>query len=206
MVWDREEFISYLTFGNAPRDMLCELMGLLVGLDKEWIAQGAAPGELDLTDFRFDYVPSLAVGNTGAIHLQKPQIIEETADHCISRDSWGRMVKLVYSSATIPTPMSYPVKTMDDWLRMKPMFEYAEERIDQAGLEKARALQAKGTLIRAGIPGGFDLPRELMGEEFLCLCYSLLSGLIIAIPQKEADLKVFLVAERYQCIAQRLSF
>ncbi|GHT83530.1 hypothetical protein FACS1894137_04850 [Spirochaetia bacterium] len=81
------------------------------------------------------------------------------------------MVKLVYSSATIPTPMEYPVKTMDDWLRMKPMFEYADERIDQADLEKAKALQSKGTLIRASIPGGFDLPRELMGEESLCLCY-----------------------------------
>jgi uroporphyrinogen-III decarboxylase len=170
MKWKREEFISYMLSGGAKRDMLCELMGLLIGLDKEWIAQGAAPGELDLTDFQFDYVDAIEVGNTGAIHLQKEQTIEDTPEYIIRRDSWGRMVKMVKTSATIPTPMAYPVKTMDDWLKMKPMFEYAEERIDAAELEKAGILRGQGALIRAAIPGGFDLPRELMGEEHLCLC------------------------------------
>jgi hypothetical protein len=36
--------------------MLSEIMDLLAGLDKEWVTQGASPGELDLTDFGFDYV------------------------------------------------------------------------------------------------------------------------------------------------------
>jgi uroporphyrinogen-III decarboxylase len=150
--------------------MLCEIMGLLVGLDKEWIAQGAAPEEMDLTGFGFDYVPVLEVGNTGPIHLQEEETLEETPEYRISRDSWGRKVKLVKTSATIPTPMAYPVKTMDDWLKMKSMFEYADERINLSELEKAKALQAEGTLIRGSILGGFDLPRELMGEEHLCLC------------------------------------
>jgi hypothetical protein len=171
MKWNREQFINYMTYGDSPRDMLSEIMGLLIGLDKEWIAQGARPDELNLTDFNFDYVDAIEVGNTGAIHLQKEDIVEETADYVISRDTWGRMVKLVRSTATIPTPFVYPVKTMDDWLKMKHMFEYSDERINMEEIEKAKILQSKGTLIRAAMPGCFDLPRELMGEADLCICY-----------------------------------
>ncbi|MDR1574446.1 MAG: hypothetical protein LBS37_00440 [Treponema sp.] len=170
MKWRREQFISYMTFADSPEDMLCEIMGLLIGLDKEWIAQGATPEEMDLSGFGFDYVPSVEIGNTGPIHLQNEEIFEETPEYVISRDSWGRKVKLVKTSATIPTPVEYPVKTMDDWLKMKRMFEYADERIAKPELEKAIVLQEEGVLIRGSIPGGFDLPRELMGEEQLCVC------------------------------------
>ena len=31
--------------------------------------------------------------------------------------------------------------------------------------------QKNGSLVNASIPGGFDLPRQLMGEENTCLCY-----------------------------------
>jgi hypothetical protein len=41
---------------------------------------------------------------------------------------------------------------MDDWLKMKPMFEYDESRINLDAIEEAKALQAKGTMIKAG-PG-----------------------------------------------------
>ncbi|MDR1319699.1 MAG: hypothetical protein LBJ90_08740 [Treponema sp.] len=170
MRWNREEFISYMTFGGSSRDMLSETMGLLIGLDKEWIAQGAAADELDLTGFGFDYVEAIEVGKTGAIHLQKEEIIEDTPEYIILRDSWGRMAKRVKTTATIPMPFVYPVKNMDDWLRMKHMFEYADERVNRDDIANARVRQAAGALIQANIPGGFDLPRELMGEAHLCLC------------------------------------
>jgi len=47
MKWTREEFISYMTFAGGPRDMFSELMGLLLGLDKEW--EPKAPGPTNLT-------------------------------------------------------------------------------------------------------------------------------------------------------------
>jgi uroporphyrinogen-III decarboxylase len=171
MKWRREDFIDYLFADNYPRNMLCELMGLLIGLDKEWIAQGAQAEELDLSGFGFDYVDALELGNTGAVHTRKEEIIEDTHEYVIYRDTWGRTVKLIKATSTLPLPVAYPVKTMDDWLKMKPMFEYAEERVSMADIERAKTLQSKGTLIRASIPGGFDLPRELMGEEGLCLGY-----------------------------------
>jgi hypothetical protein len=172
MRWDRQEFIDLMTFNHPKREMFYETMGLLVGLDEEWKTQGASAEELDLSAFGFDYVHAVRAGaNTGAIHTQKEMILEDTREYVISRDSWGRTVKLVKGTSTIPLPLSYPVKTMDDWRKIKHMFEFDESRIDLDALEQAKALQKKGSMIKASIPGGYDFPRELMGEEHACLCY-----------------------------------
>ena len=172
MRWDRQEFIDLMTFNHPKREMFYETMGLLVGLDEEWKAQGATADELDLSAFGFDYVHACGSGgNTGAIHTQKEIVIEETKEHVISRDSLGRTVKLVKGTATIALPITYPVKNMDDWLKIKHMFEYDESRINLNTLEQAKELQKKGSMVKASIPGGYDLPRELMGEEPACLCY-----------------------------------
>ena len=172
MRWDRQEFIDLMTFNHPKREMFYETMGLLVGLDEEWKAQGASAEELDLNGFGFDYVHACgAGGDTGAIHTQKEIVLEETKEHLITRDSWGRTSRLIKGTATISLPLDYPVKTMDDWLRLKHMFEYDESRINPDAVEKAKALQQKGSMVKASIPGGYDLPRELMGEENTCLCY-----------------------------------
>ena len=172
MRWDRQNFIDLMTFNHPKGEMFCETMGLLVGLDEEWKAQGAAAEELDLSAFGFDYVHAAgAGGNTGIASRRKETVIEETDEYRISVDSWGRKVKLIKGTASIALPVSYPVKNMDDWLKLKPMFEYNESRIDSAALLEAKELQKNGTMIKAAIPGGYDLPRELMGEEQVCLCF-----------------------------------
>ena len=51
------------------------------------------------------------------------------------------------------------------------MFEYSDERITDEMLEKAIALQKNGTLIKSEILGGFDILRELMGEENCCVAF-----------------------------------
>jgi len=172
MRWDRQDFIDLMTFNHPKREMFYETMGLLIGLDNEWKAQGATAAEIDLSAFGFDYVHACGCGaNTGAIHTQKEVVLEDSAEYLISRDSWGRTTKMIKGTATIPLPLTYPVKTMDDWLKIKHMFEFDECRIDLAALEKAKVLQKKGSMVKVSIPGGYDLPRELMGEEHTCLCY-----------------------------------
>ena len=171
MKWNRQEFIDLLTFNHPPREMFVELMGPLVGLDEEWKAQGASAGEVDLTDFCFDYVPVFSVGHTGAIHTLPDTVLEETDEYLIQRDYLGRTVKLIKSTATIPLPMDFPVKSMEDWLKIRHMFEWDPCRVDQEQLKQALQARENGALIRVSIPGGFDLARELMGEEVACLCY-----------------------------------
>ena len=172
MKWTREEFIELMTFGRVERQMLVELFGPLLGLEDEWRAQGATEDEVNLTAFDFDYVGFVQCGgNTGVRGGFKKVVLEETADYVISRDHLGRTVKLCKSSATIPLPLDYPVTDMDSWLKIKHMYEFHEDRINWDKVEEAKRLRGAGAVVTAAIPGGFDTPRELMGEEMACIAY-----------------------------------
>jgi uroporphyrinogen-III decarboxylase len=171
MRWTRDQYLALMTGNRPPRPMFVELFGPLVGLEDEWHAQGATPGEIALTAFDFDYVPiALCGGHTGPL-VSPPVTISETSDMLVQRDYLGRTIQLDKRTATIPLPLDFPVRTMDDWLRLKPLFTFNESRIDEGLVEKARRLRADGHLVRAGIPGAFDVPRELMGEEHACMAY-----------------------------------
>lgn len=171
MKWNRQEYIDLMT-GNKPKQqMFCELFGPLIGLEDEWIAQGASTEEISMEAFDFDYVPQYKVVNIGPIHTFEPVTIEDNDEYYVGKDGLGRTVKLCKSTATIPLPLDYPVKDMESWLKIKHMFTFSPERIDWDMVETAKKLQKEGTLILAEIPGGFDIPRELMGEEIACLSY-----------------------------------
>jgi uroporphyrinogen-III decarboxylase len=60
---------------------------------------------------------------------------------------------------------------MDSWLKMKPRYEFSQDRLFPGWSEMAKNARAEGSLIVAHIPGGFDEARQLMGEEELCLGY-----------------------------------
>lgn len=173
MIWNREQYIAHCNFEYTGREMFCELFGLLLGLDKEWQQQGATRDELELTAFDWDYVlrEQLDINcfaNTGLT----PRIIEDNTEYQITIDNMGRRSKLCKNSATIPLPLDYPVKCMDDWLKIKHWYEFSEDRVNKESLLNQKKMQEKGYLTTAWIPGGFDEPRQLMGEEELCIaCY-----------------------------------
>lgn len=172
MKWTREEYIGLMTFEKVDRQMFVELFGPLIGLEDEWRAQGATQEEIDLVAFDFDYVPLVDCGgNTGIMGGMEPKIIEETEEYTIETDVLGRTMKLCKGTATIPLPLDYPVKDMDSWLRIKHLYEYSDARINWDEVEKAKKAQKEGALVIAWIPGGFDTPRQLMGEEECCICY-----------------------------------
>lgn len=173
MQFRREDYIALMTFQPTTRPWLVELFGPLVGLEDQWREQGASEAEIDLTAFDFDYVPRAACGGfVGLLDCADPTVLEKTEEYIIQRDGLGRTVKLYYKTATIPLPLDFPVKTMDDWLRLKPRFQWREDRVDPQAIEAAIHARANGAMVLAGLPGGFALPRELMGDEAVCLaCY-----------------------------------
>jgi len=172
MRWTREQYVELMSYGNSERPMFSELFGTLIGLDDEWRAQGAAENEINLTAFDFDYVPVVNCGGSAELFGAPPsRVIEDTPTHTISIDSLGRKMKLAKGSATIPLPLDYPVKDMDTWLKVKPFYTFREERIDWKAVEKAQAESKEGALVLASMLGGFDLPRELMGEVGCCIAY-----------------------------------
>jgi len=191
MKWTRQEYIDYVTFGDFKRPMFVELFGPLVGLDQEWKAQGASEDKINMVGFDWDYVPVINCGgNTDVFGGPEKHIVEETDEYIIESDELGRKMKLMKGKATVPLPMDFPVKDMDDWLKIKHMYEFTEDRIDWKQVEKAAAAQAEGTLVVGNMPGGFDLPRQLMGEEELCYAYYEQPELITDILETAAETSI----------------
>ena len=172
MIWRREEYIAHMNFEYTGKEMFCELFGLLIGLDEEWKLQGATKDELDLIAFDWDYVLKSDFGTVnGIINDIEPKILEENKDEIISIDRYGRKARLCKAAATIPLPMSHPVESFDDWLKIKHWYEFSEKRVNMEKIRQLKKQQEAGYLIRSSIAGGFDEPRQLMGEENLCIAY-----------------------------------
>jgi uroporphyrinogen-III decarboxylase len=160
-----------MTFGRIDGPMFTELFGTLVGLDEEWRAQGASEDEISMVAFDWDYVPIVSCGGNAHPLRSPPVTLFENSEELVQRDFLGRTIKLIKKTATIPLPLDFPVKTMDDWLRLKPKFQFLESRVDPEQIRRAKTLQSQGHLVIGSIPGAFDIPRELMGEEAACLAY-----------------------------------
>jgi hypothetical protein len=168
----REEYLDFMTFQRNDRPLIMEIFGPLLGLKEEWEAQGATPEELDFSAFTYRFAGKGYLGlTTGMVGGYEPEVLEENDEVKIYRDRLGRLMKLPKTVATLALPLDYPVKTMDDWLKIKPWYEFSEDRI--AGNLEAQyaALREADKVVSVAIPGGFDEPRQLMGEEGACLAY-----------------------------------
>ena len=168
----RDEYLDYMTFKSNRRPLFTELFGPLVGLKEEWEQQGASPEELDLSAFRYRAPMRAMVSvNTGWLGGPEQIVIEENDEYLIFRDRMGRRMKLIKGRATLPLPMDYPVRTMDDWLKIKAHYEYSDLRFANGWEHAARESHENGWALVVGIPGGFDELRQLMGEENACLAF-----------------------------------
>ena len=168
----REEYLDHMTFTTNSRPLFTEIFGPLIGLKDEWLVQGATEAELDFSAFSFrcERRGSVPV-ETGWVGGSEEQVLEETEEYVITRDHMGRRMKLMKSMATLPLPMDYPVQTMDDWQRIKSHYAFSEARFGPSWQETARRHLEAGHVVAVSIPGGFDEPRQLMGEEGICLAY-----------------------------------
>ncbi len=168
----REEYLDHMTFQTNERPLFTEIFGPLVGLKEEWEEQGATPEELDFSAFtyRCHSVAFLPVA-TRRMGGRPEVVLEDTPERKIYTDDLGRTMHLPKGWATLALPQNYPVATMDDWLKIKPLYEFSGSRVFgdlQPWVAKAHE---EGHVVAAGIPGGFDETRELMGEENLCVAY-----------------------------------
>lgn len=168
----REEYLDYMTFKRNERPLFTEIFGPIVGLKEEWEEQGATPEELDFSAFKYRFEARGGVPvNTGRMGGYPGEFIEETEDYVLSRDGLGRTMKLSKGAATIALPMDYPVRNMDDWLELKPFYEFSEARFGKNWEDIARKHLDAGRVVSVGIPGGYDEPRQLMGVETLSIAY-----------------------------------
>lgn len=173
MIWNREQYIAHCLFQNTGREMFCELFGPLFSLESEWKKQGASAKEIAMTAFDWDYVlKTYVAGHCGAVTGQTSVVLEDTPEYTVTLNEFGCKTKLCKKSATIPLPIEYPVHSMEDWQHIRYWYEFSPQRIDTEKLRQQKELHDKGYLTILQIPGGFDEPRQLLGEEELCIaCY-----------------------------------
>ena len=165
---DRKTFIEHLTFDKNHGAMFTEYFGPLIGLKEEWEEQGATEAELDFSAFKYRCPADFSIPvTTGRLGQNDLKLLKKTEDHTIHLDNLGRHMKRANKTATIPLPMNFPVKTGDDWLKIKHLYEYSEERFQPGWEELSFKALDEGKVIRISIPGGFDEPRQLFGEEEL---------------------------------------
>lgn len=192
----REEYLDYMTFRRNDRPLFTEIFGPIVGLKEEWEEQGATPEELDFSAFAYRCEARVGLPlHTGRVGGYPEVVIEDTAQHRTWKDELGRTMKLPKGFATLALPLDNPVRTMDDWLKIKPWYDFSEQRFGAGWEEKARRLLSEDRCLCAGIPGGFDEPRQLLGEEGLCMAFYDDPELVHAIIQTISD-TAFAVLER----------
>ena len=169
----RDQFLDYMSGPCAGRPLFAELFGPLVGLETEWLAQGAGEDEITLRAFGFDTWRRHVVNvSTGPLNSFSNDVIEDSPGHRITRDVYGRRMMLCKNAATIPLPLDHPVSDMDSWLRVKPWYAWNEARLGANWLAKAKQALSGGATLALTMPGGFDEPRQLLGEEGVCIaCY-----------------------------------
>ena len=169
----RKEFIDYMTFKSNERPMFSETFGPIIGLKEEWEEQGATPEELDFSAFKYrcEDRANLPI-NTERNGGYPEELIEDTEERRVWKDGLGRTMELPKLSATLPIPIAgHPVETMDDWLKIKPWYEFSEDRLSNDWKTAALEFQQQDKVVCVHIPGGFDEPRQLLGEENLCIAF-----------------------------------
>jgi hypothetical protein len=168
----REEYLDYMTFRRNARPLFTEIFGPIIGLKEEWEAQGATAAELDFSAFRYRCEKAGGIPvNTGRMGGRPAETIKETDRELIYRDDLGRTMKMIKGVATIALPMDYPVRNMDDWAKIKPLYAFSEKRFGSDWEATALSHIENDKAVTVAIPGGFDEPRQLMGEEGLCMAF-----------------------------------
>ncbi len=161
-----------MTFARNERPLFTEIFGPLIGLKEEWERQGASEAELNFSAFTYrcearGYLPV----NTGMQGGLPEVVLEDSEEYLVYRDGLGRRMKMPKGRATLALPQDYPVKNFADWQKLKHLYQYSASRLNPGWEAAAEQFLAEDKVVCVSMPGGFDEPRQLMGEENLCLAY-----------------------------------
>ena len=171
----RERVLSTCRFEPVDELPFRHAYGLMPGVLDDWHAQGL-PSSVETEKDIYEYFgfPARARGlpvNRGFVPAFETRVIEDTPEHRIAVDHMGRTVKVLKDYATLPLPVAFPVSDAASWADYKRRLAFREDRIG-ADLEEAVAANvATGHLNVLGGMGFYWFPRDLMGDENLCIAY-----------------------------------
>ncbi len=197
----RERFLAVMEFDTSVRTLKWE-MGYWIaamrrwykeglpkvhGVEDRWLDGDSATGpanawwherQRDLDVLKVmnldDGIERIPVNNIFAPKFEE-RIVEEQEDYFIRQDEYGILRKEAKGRMSLPRYLGWPVKTMDDWQKLKAerLRPTLEGRIPADWDSYMQRYKTRTyPLAIAGFPGGFfGTPRNILGEENLLLSY-----------------------------------
>lgn len=178
----RERYLWTVAFKPVDTLPLEHAYGLMPGVLEEWHAQGLPESIKSDEDIRKYFAfPQHARSLPLNIGFSPPfptRIIQETDEYRIATDSLGRTTKVYKDISTIALPLGFPVKDYETWQPYRERLQFFPERIGRNLESIAEANIAEGRLNQFSAKGFYWFPRDLMGDEALCIAYYEKSDLI----------------------------
>lgn len=149
--------------------------GTMPGVLEDWYEQGLPRSVKDRNDFqKYFGFPSGGKSLPLSMDFDPPfeaKVIEDTAEYQISIDRMGRRMKVLKQYATIPRTHEFPVRDMETWKDFKRRLVFHPGRAGDELEKIAEENRKTGHLNTFGGMGFYWFPRDLMGDEALCIAY-----------------------------------
>lgn len=171
----RERTIRTIQFQEVDELPFRHAYGLMPGVLEDWHAEGL-PSSVKTEKDIYQYFGFQTRGqplplNVGFNPPFETRVIEETDEYRIAIDWMGRRTKVLKDYASLPLAMNFPVTDMASWQDYKRRLTFFPGRVG-GNLEKVMAENiASGHVNSFGPMGFFWFPRDLMGDENLCIAY-----------------------------------
>ncbi len=193
---DRERFLATVQFEPVDRLPFRHAYGLMPGVLEDWWEQGLPRSVQNGREDIYEYF-GFPTGRGKPLPIDigprppyQSAVIEETADYVIRTDIWGRTTKVMTEYASLAIGIEFPVKDWDSWLPLRERLQYSADRIgdDLALIAQQNLQQGHGNSF--GNMGFYWFPRDLMGDEALCVAYYEQPDLVMDIVTTWCDLIV----------------
>ena len=99
------------------------------------------------------------------------KVLDETEEYRVELDGMGRTTKVIWASSTLPVAVDHTVRDPETWQNFKRRLVFTPDRIGPDLEKVAEQNIATGHLNSFGAMGMFWFPRDLMGDENLCIAY-----------------------------------
>ena len=172
---ERERIIASVKFQTVDRLPFRHAYGLMPGVLEQWYDQGlprSVSSEKDIYE-HFGF-PTRARPLPLSIDFDPPfetKVLEDTDTYRIAIDNTGRKTKVLKLVSTLPRAVEFPVKDEATWQDYKRRLRFSPDRVGDDLEQVAQANIADGHLNSFGARGFYWFPRDLFGDENLCLAY-----------------------------------
>ncbi len=197
----RERFIESLTFGRPDRLLFQQNYGLMPGVLDRWHKEGLPPEIDEKNVFNYmglDTVKQKQLSLPANFGIQPPfeeKIIHEDENETIYYDRLGVLKKIKKGYTTLSYPMEFPIKNQNDWESYKTRLQYQASRIGENIQDCYSAMIKEDIPVNISLYGFYWFPRDLMGDEGLCLSYYTQPELVHDIIETYAEM-IYKVSEK----------